>query len=59
MAQYDYRCNLCDEGFTITASMKDSRDDVVCPLCASKDISRVFGLGSLGLSGLPTRKDTK
>jgi putative FmdB family regulatory protein len=59
MPQYDYRCNLCDETFVVTASMKDKRDNVACPVCSTKDISRVFGLGSLGLAGLPTRKDTK
>lgn len=57
MAKYDYRCNACQVTFEVERPMADPRSDISCPSCSGKDVSRVFGLGSIGLAGLPTRKD--
>ena len=53
MPRYDYQCKSCETSFVIQASIKDSRDNVVCSACKSSDVYRVFS--QVGLTSMPTR----
>lgn len=44
MAVYEYRCEECDELFTVTESISkhEGRKRPKCPECGSKKTSRMF-----------------
>lgn len=42
MPRYDYKCKECHKDFFIVTGMNDSRKEVLCSNCQSKDTVRVF-----------------
>lgn len=42
MPRYDYNCKDCKKAFFIICHISDSRDNVECEYCKSKNISRIY-----------------
>lgn len=42
MPQYNYHCKDCESGFSIYASMSDSRENILCETCQSNNVYRVY-----------------
>ena len=42
MPDYDFECADCKKTVTITTSIKDMEEGLVCPECGGKNIVRVF-----------------
>lgn len=42
MPKYDYKCKQCEADFSVYMSMNESRDNLTCEFCQSKDIYRNY-----------------
>lgn len=42
MPRYDYQCKLCNADFFIITGINDSRENITCSKCGSKDTKRIF-----------------
>jgi putative FmdB family regulatory protein len=42
MPRYDYQCKQCDSDFSVYMSMSESRDNLACEKCESRDIYRLY-----------------
>lgn len=50
MPAYDFKCNSCDNRFTVTVSMKD-RNKTICPVCGRQELTQLFtGINIMGSS---------
>jgi len=42
MPQYDYKCQECQQAFSIFCGMNDNRDNIKCEHCNSSDVYRIY-----------------
>jgi putative FmdB family regulatory protein len=50
MPIYEYECDVCGKKFEMFRSISAGDDDICCPYCGEKKVTKVFS--AFGVSGL-------